>query len=157
MARFLNMRIVKYLFLVISAAFFALSINYFVHNVQKPKIDPFYNIYAARIEGVDKFLLEVKQETQLHLLLKAVIGEGYTEFKLAGDDGRIVFEYRTDGDDFIKEVIVLDEGSYLCTINREAIDYKEILRLYFDKSHVTRVPLGRDYKTVKSNVQYRNY
>lgn len=152
MDRFFNMKKTKYLFLLLSTVYLALSINFFIYNVSTVGMDPYYNITAGVIEGEEEFVLKVKQENELYLQLKTEIGKGNMELKLTRDDGRAIFEHSTDGNDFVNKVITLDEGSYFFKIKRDAIEYKESLRLYYDKRHITREKIKTQHKTSNSNL-----
>ncbi|MGB4178003.1 MAG: hypothetical protein WBK53_08235, partial [Halanaerobiales bacterium] len=80
------------------------------------------------------------------------IGQGFLEINLMGEDGKEVFDYRTTSGDFINEVIPVDKGSYIFTINRDVIDYKETLRLYFDKRYIIRQGMGEEQISSNSNI-----
>ncbi|HOA41254.1 MAG TPA: hypothetical protein PKM10_07375 [Halanaerobiales bacterium] len=152
MARFLQMKKVKYLFLILTTAYMALSINYFIYTVMTVGMDPFNNITAAMFQAEHRFVLKAEEETNLHLLLKTEIGQGFLEINLMGEDGKEVFDYRTTSGDFINEVIPVDKGSYIFTINRDVIDYKETLRLYFDKRYIIRQGMGEEQISSNSNI-----
>lgn len=97
--------------------------------------------------GIEEFLLHVDKASKVILLHNAKIGGGYVEFKITGEDGRIIDKYRLSSNKLINRVYNLNKGIYQCTIERDVKNSRENFRFYYDKRLIRHEYLKRDYTT----------
>lgn len=149
---FIGSKKTRYVFIILSAVFMGLGISYFINTIMNIGINPYTYITSEEITGMEEYSLCVQKDSSVLLLHNAEIGSGYVEFRLTGDDGKVIFEYRITSDDFVKKEINLKEGNYLCTISRDVHNNKESFRFYFDKRYITQEYLKKDYNASNSNL-----
>lgn len=152
MFRFIGLKKIRYVFLILSAAFMGLGISYFVNTIMNIGINPYTYTTCEKITGMEEYLLSVQKDSSVLLVHNAEIGSGYVEFRLTGDDGKVISQYRLTSDDFVKKEINLGKGNYLCTISRDVLNNKESFRFYFDKRYITQEYLNKDYNTYNSSL-----
>ena|SRR5690554_878931 len=94
--------------------------------------------------GKTKFVLDVKKPSRVFLLHNARIGGGYVEFKIEGEDGEILDEYKLIEDSFVKRDYDLSEGKYYCTIIRDIKNNNEKFRFYYDRRFILQEYIVKD-------------
>lgn len=137
----------KYIILILSIIFFTFSIYYFQMHVHEIGLRPYNNLSSDKMTSNEEFILNVKKDSRVFLLHNAKIGAGYVEFKMTGEDGQLVDQYRLTKDSFIKKTYDLSEGIYHCIIKRDVEKNSEQFRFYYDKRFINQKYLNKDYNT----------
>src|SRR5690554_3369973 len=135
---------VRYTILILSLAFLAFSIYYFQAHIFEIGLKPYTNLSSEWMTGKTKFVLDVKKPSRVFLLHNARLAEGFVEFKIEGEDGKLIDKYRIVEDSFIKRNYDLNKGEYYCTISRDIKNNNEKFRFYYDRRFILQEYIVKD-------------